>query len=130
MNKTFKVEAGVPMPQADRRHTKYPFEHLSIGESFFVPDDFGISANAVRQAVKEANGRLTDRKFVSRRVERAGFRSGTRVWRVDLDYKLKGRGEPKFLEGNDGKDGSHRGLTLGEPSVPGDGTPGGSEPES
>ncbi len=109
MSKMFKVEVGVPLPTNDRRSTKYPFETLSIGESFFVPDDFGISHNAVRQAVKEANNRYPGHKFVSRRIDRPGARSGTRVWRVEMTFKSRGRGTPTFTEGvGDGENGGNR----------------------
>lgn len=101
MTKMIKVESGVPMPTSGRRASKYPFDNLSVGESFFVPDDFGISHNAVRQAVKDANVRYGgDREFVSRRVNRQSHRSGTRVWRVEPGYQAKGlRGNP--FGGND-----------------------------
>lgn len=98
MARMFRVEAGVPIPAHDRRGTKYPFENLAIGESFFVPEDFGITSNALRSAVNQANTRWAleepNRRFVSRRVSHSG-RTGTRVWRVPLNYKLS-RGIPNF----------------------------------
>lgn len=99
---TFKIEDAVPVPPPigrGRSGSKYPFDQLEIGQSFFVPDseeqpDAAASlASTVSGATqkyasdhptekktvkgKEVPKKVYSRKFCLRKVE-----GGARVWRV------------------------------------------------
>lgn len=80
----FKIDDGVQLP--DRRYNggrkpKYPFDQMTVGQSFFVPAD-GTKKKSVRAAAHGANKRSDgNRTFVTRSTTENGV-EGIRVWRV------------------------------------------------
>lgn len=71
------VEKGIPLP--GRKHHKYPFDEMDVGDSFFIP---AKSADDAARAQVSALGamrarRLLDKDFTTRRVD-----GGVRVWRI------------------------------------------------
>jgi hypothetical protein len=94
---SFKIESGVPLPAIKRggmRAQMYPFDHLEIGQSFFVPVTETIPnpgktlASTVSSATRrfKANGRA--RVFTIRANEDEfptatdKGRKGARIWRI------------------------------------------------
>lgn len=74
----FKIEKDVPVAKISGgpgrpRDSKYPFDLMDVGDSFFVDTD-----KSSGHIVAQGNKRHPDRKFVSRTVE-----GGVRVWRVE-----------------------------------------------
>ena len=57
---------------------KYPFDELTVGESFFVP---GLKAADLSGSIGAAKRRCPERNFSSRTVTENGV-TGARVWRI------------------------------------------------
>ena len=71
----FKIQKNVPVPGKTRRKTKYPFEKMGVGDSFFAGvKPQGLYA-AVRKWVKDNN---SESRFVVR-IES----EGSRCWRIE-----------------------------------------------
>ena len=72
----FTIEKGIPVPKMTGagRKTKYPFESMQVGDSFFVKD--GTVKTLSRSC--GTYGKRLERKFTSRTVD-----GGSRVWRVE-----------------------------------------------
>lgn len=69
----FKIEKNVPMPEYLRmRRSRYPFNEMEIGDSFFAGESRGKVASAAHTYGKKHGLRF------SMRSEGDGFR----VWRV------------------------------------------------
>jgi hypothetical protein len=77
-NKTsceYKIEENIPFPTVfSLRHSKYPFEQMKVGDSFFVP---GINSTQFSYALRAPNKGAENKRFASRTVE-----GGVRVWRI------------------------------------------------
>ena len=77
---TFEIEHGVPMPKL---RNKYPFEHMAVGDSFFVSDEeaeeMGIGKTTISSAASYAGKRLNV-IFITKAAEKEGVK-GIRVWR-------------------------------------------------
>ena len=78
---SIKIEKNIPIPgraNGKARGEKYPeLRQLEIGDSFAVTIGVSALSNHTRRVAKE-----TGRKFLVRPVtEKAGAKSGARVWR-------------------------------------------------
>lgn len=69
-----KIEKGIPIPKTRPRHSKYPFEKMHIGDSFYWPD--GDSAKALHGAARQYAG-IRNGFRITIRKEKEGYR----VWR-------------------------------------------------
>jgi hypothetical protein len=75
MSRMLTIDKNIPMPEwLMGRNAKYPFAHMEVGDSFFIP---GKTAYAIGGAVHNASKR-TKYKFVSRTMD-----GGARVWRIE-----------------------------------------------
>lgn len=114
-NSDFKIDAGIPVPAPvgrGRSGSKYPFDALKIGQSFFVPDTAEqpdaaaslastVSGATQRYAAdhptetREVKGKTVPKKIYSRKFAlrkiAAGApgcgpngEAGARVWRVEV----------------------------------------------
>lgn len=101
---SFKIEIGVPIPAPvgrGRSGSKYPFEALEVGQSFFVPDTAEqpdaaaslastVSGATQRYAVdhatetKTVKGKLVSKKVYARKFALRKVEGGARVWRVEV----------------------------------------------
>jgi hypothetical protein len=74
----FEIEKGVPVPEkaTGGRRPKYPFENMSVGDSFFVP-----GKSKMASTVASAEKRLGF-KFKWAVVTHKGV-DGVRIWRVE-----------------------------------------------
>ena len=63
-----EIEDGIPIPPAEGRASKYPWDEINIGQSFLIPG---------RQKKLIVPKRLKPRKFTQRVDE-----TGLRVWRT------------------------------------------------
>src|SRR5208282_5891176 len=78
------IEKGVPLPAAQEtvsKATRYPFDVMSVGDSFLVRREEGLSNRKLMQRVSPAASRHASkngRKYALRIVE-----DGVRVWRVE-----------------------------------------------
>ena len=72
----YEIERGVEMPVI-KKTAKYPFKDLAVGDSFFVPDEAGMSGRRMHSTAYNY-GKRYGMKFVARRVE-----GGMRVWRQE-----------------------------------------------
>jgi hypothetical protein len=79
---TITIRDDVPIPQVSTTRSKYPFEDLQYGQSFFVPcaakDAGKVRANLLGAARRAANA--TGAKFI---VVIDAERGGVGAWRVD-----------------------------------------------
>ncbi len=72
-----EIEKNIPIPEAveGRAWTKYPFQFMEIGDSFFLPcDDIEAGKNRLRTSFV----RHKPKRFSIRKVK-----GGLRVWRVE-----------------------------------------------
>jgi hypothetical protein len=76
MMTSFEIEDNVPVPKVHQpgRPSKYPFDTMEIGQSFFAR---GISCRAVGNAGRHKK----PKRFRCRSVIENGIR-GTRCWRI------------------------------------------------
>jgi hypothetical protein len=74
------VEAGIPIPPRTQlgRRSKYPFEDMDVGDSFFVAGRDGKNFGGT---VTGARKRHPDMAFEMRTVKEDGV-IGVRVWRT------------------------------------------------
>lgn len=77
--KTFEIETDEPIPPI---YSKYPFEHLNVGESFFVPTDNNYKRiRSIRCSCSRYMKRNKTKHFITRtRIKNGSV--GIRVWRV------------------------------------------------
>jgi hypothetical protein len=75
------VETGVPLPPRalPTRSSKYPFAHMAVNDSFFVPAD---DAKRTIMACYGYAKRRDNVKFTYRTVDEDGER-GVRIWRSE-----------------------------------------------
>ena len=87
---SFTIEANIPVPARiiGARSSKYPFESMQIGDSFFIPvnpenpkDNINRTARRAASAVNMARKALPNIKLVTRRGTANGV-EGYRVWRI------------------------------------------------
>ncbi len=81
----FKVEAGIEIPPdvGKRGRTRYPWDQMKTGDSFFVPDDG--SSNLIRLAgIGNQRAKIQDngQHFVSCHITDEKLGKGVRVWRT------------------------------------------------
>lgn len=69
----YKIEKGIPTPKRRPYRAKYPFPHMSVGDSFFAPDN----VECVRRAAYAWGVRYKWKFHCS--LENGGVR----VWRVE-----------------------------------------------
>lgn len=71
------VDSNIPMPASKvGRPVLYPFKHLEVGESFFIPKSRRKIGSLIMR-----NSRKLRRTFESRQWEQDGVQ-GIRVWRT------------------------------------------------
>lgn len=83
MSCEFKIEKNIPIPNDNwrnggygrRRHSRFPIEHMEIGDSFLIPHGFR-SEVSVRGQVSLVAGRLCMKVRVCK------MKDGFRVWRI------------------------------------------------
>lgn len=81
---SIRIESGIPVPPrvgGGGRPGKYPFEHMTPGDSFLVTyQDGQPPAHAARRLASATKGasKRTGFKFTTRRLK-----DGVRVWRVE-----------------------------------------------
>lgn len=100
----FKIEDAVPIPAPigrGRSGSKYPFDALEVGQSFFVPDSAEqpdaaaslastVSGATQRYATdhatetKTVKGKTVPKKVYSRKFALRKVEGGARVWRVEV----------------------------------------------
>lgn len=86
----FEIEDNIPVARIESgRRRIYPFDKLSVGQSFFVPCDGekgdrtkGSVRSAARVAARRRRGNGESVKFVSRLETKDGV-SGVRIHRVE-----------------------------------------------
>ena len=71
-----KIEKGIPVPEGYSGESKYPFEHMAVGDSFAPapPDRARVRAAAAWYAKRHPRYRFTVRTTPA----------GTRVWRIPV----------------------------------------------
>jgi hypothetical protein len=82
----FKLDDNVPIPETSRgeRPSKYPWDTMNVGQSFFVPGAKQSTFNTLTAGrTKKYNG---ERKFISKAVTEDGV-EGVRVWRIEPEAK-------------------------------------------
>jgi hypothetical protein len=94
MDEQIEVNQGVPLPRVRRpRASKYPFETMAVGASFFVPDrltnTMTVRASAEgRRLGKKFRTRLTFRRetiegWIACEPDDEGAVRGVAVWRTE-----------------------------------------------
>lgn len=74
----FKIESGIEVPKTERQ-SKYPFDAMEVGHSFFVEcDNPDVRRPSVMTSAKSwAKKAGVERRFVARTVD-----GGLRCWRT------------------------------------------------
>lgn len=67
------VDKEIPIPRKQRKHAKWPWHELEVGDSFLMPEK---SINAATAHANTAS-KSTGHKYTCRTVE-----GGVRIWRV------------------------------------------------
>lgn len=87
----FAIETGIPLPAIKRGNagaTKYPFDKMATGDSFFVaatetvPNPAKSLASTVNSANKRYKDAVPKRKFAIRQ-DKKGDVAGARIWRAE-----------------------------------------------
>ena len=71
----YRIQKNVPLPGKAKKKSKYPFEKMSVGDSFYTPGKPAGLYVAARKWAKENNPEF---RFV---VRAEG--EGSRCWRVE-----------------------------------------------
>ena len=74
-----EIDRGMPLPK--KRHPKYPWSEMKIGDSFFVESRPDISDQRLQQKIAECvwgRKKAHGGNFTVRRVD-----GGVRVWRTE-----------------------------------------------
>ena len=83
----FIIDKDIPFPEDTRSSAKYPFQHMDVGDSLFLPLKEGDNAKRMKNRLSQATrtyGKKQDpeRHFIIRyRLENEI--SGVRIWRKD-----------------------------------------------
>jgi hypothetical protein len=84
---TYQIESGIPIEKADRkgnaRKSKYPFDDLEVGESFFVPatDEKPKPWKSFGPVIYWANRRFDGKVFQIHKFDDEERGLGARIWR-------------------------------------------------
>lgn len=77
----FKIDKNVKMPPKGQKPSKYPFQQMEVGDSFFVPNPKDKKRSPITSATHSANKKLAPKRFTSRTVTESGV-MGMRIWRT------------------------------------------------
>ena len=83
----FIIDKDIPFPEDTRSSAKYPFQHMDVGDSLFLPLKEGDNAKRMKNRLSQATrtyGKKQDpeQHFIIRyRLENEI--SGVRIWRKD-----------------------------------------------
>ena len=83
----FIIDKDIPFPEDTRSSAKYPFQHMDVGDSLFLPLKEGDNAKRMKTRLSQATrtfGKKQDPEchFIIRyRLENEV--SGVRIWRKD-----------------------------------------------
>lgn len=70
----YEIDNDVPVPTT---RSKYPFDEMEVGDSFFVSGGSKLTLRKMRSASNWATKKFPDTKYSVRAVE-----NGVRIWRV------------------------------------------------
>jgi hypothetical protein len=75
---SFKIEKNVAVPASVRTggKSKYPWNEMDVGDSFFVP---GAKVETFYTLTATQNKKDAGRRFIARKVD-----DGVRVWRIEV----------------------------------------------
>lgn len=74
-----QIEKNIPLPEKTSR-SKYPFEEMEIGDSFFVGDETKVKT--IRTLASTRAKRLSEKQQETVRFHVAVTEGGVRVWRT------------------------------------------------
>lgn len=79
----FEIESDIPIPSPRIRYSsKYPWDGMKVGDSFFVPaPDDGATISVIRQRLTNGAWYQARRHGTTHRIRRVP--DGVRVWRVE-----------------------------------------------
>lgn len=85
----FDLEDDIPIPPAASstgRYARYPWHEMTVGKSFFVPQQNKVPLNTLQASLGTASRRWAQRKklnmkWTTRRVKVKGV-DGIRIWRI------------------------------------------------
>lgn len=97
---TFTIDKGIPIPESVGRGrigaTKYPFDAMEVGDSFFIAEDHKKLASTVSSANqryakpdpsgeqrKARNGEMVPKTVLTRRYVVKAVEGGSRIWRKE-----------------------------------------------
>lgn len=97
---TFTIDKGIPIPESVGRGrigaTKYPFDAMEVGDSFFIAEDHKKLASTVSSANqryakpdpsgeqrKARNGEMVVKTVLTRRYVVKAVEGGSRIWRKE-----------------------------------------------
>lgn len=76
-----EIDKHVPLPETrTQRRSRYPFEQMAVGDSFFIRNADQTRFASVQQCASR-RGRLDGTRFTVRKVTE-GNQKGLRCWRV------------------------------------------------
>ena len=83
----FIIDKNVPFPEDTRSSAKYPFQHMDVGDSLFLPLKEGDNAkrmkNRLSQATRTYGKKQTPERHFILRYRLEDEISGVRIWRKD-----------------------------------------------
>ena len=83
----FIIDKNVPFPEDTRSSAKYPFQHMDVGDSLFLPLKEGDNAkrmkNRLSQATRTYGKKQTPERHFILRYRLENEISGVRIWRKD-----------------------------------------------
>ena len=74
----FEIEKGIPIPNFTPRRNKYPWRHMEVGDSFFVPTKNEAESHRIQVSLLGSVRRLKPLRFRAVLAD-----SGVRCWRVE-----------------------------------------------
>lgn len=81
----FQIDDDIAIPEGRAaRQSAYPFDKLSVGQSFFVPPVEGLEQNKLLARLNQAcfnRNKKGDARFIARKWTGENGQAGVRVWR-------------------------------------------------
>ena len=78
----YKVDKNVPLERKKKVHTRFPFDKMKVGDSFYIPKKDQLQSAAVASVYAAANS--YNKTFSTRiKISTRKDDGGLRVWRIE-----------------------------------------------
>jgi hypothetical protein len=77
-----QIEKNIPIPEPKKRKTKYPFQQMEVGDSFFYPLKEECNTALLQMKLNNAACTYCRKNNEGKKFKTTQLKSGVRVWRI------------------------------------------------